>query len=99
MRLQAFIKYRSLMSSMNTFPSFETEEELEEAGKICIICRDEMTVYDSKLLPGCRHAFHKSCLREWLVQQQSCPTCRADINILQQREEQRRNRLNRQQER
>ena len=27
----------------------------------------------------CGHAFHKHCLREWLVQQHSCPTCRSDI--------------------
>lgn len=32
-----------------------------------------------KKLPGCGHAFHTHCLREWLVQQQTCPTCRADI--------------------
>ena len=30
-------------------------------------------------LPGCGHAFHKHCLRDWLVQQQTCPTCRSDI--------------------
>jgi hypothetical protein len=32
-----------------------------------------------KKLPICGHIFHKHCLREWLVQQQSCPTCRSDI--------------------
>ena len=76
-RLTAFFTYRQLMASMNRFPA-ATQEELDEAGP-CIICRDEMTVQDCKRLPACRHIFHKSCLREWLVQQQSCPTCRSDI--------------------
>jgi len=77
-RLVAFNKYRKLMSSMNRF-SNPTIEDLEEE-HTCIICRDEMTVETSKRLPGCGHIFHKSCLREWLVQQQTCPTCRGDIS-------------------
>lgn len=81
-RLLAFTKYRRLMASMNRFESVN-EEELEEAGNDCIICRDEMSVNDCKKLPGCGHIFHKSCLREWLVQQQSCPTCRGDITAME----------------
>lgn len=87
-RLLAFGKYRQLMASMNRFEN-PTEEELEEAGSTCIICRDEMTVVTTKRLPGCGHLFHKSCLRDWLVQQQSCPTCRGDITAMQERERQR----------
>ena len=77
-RLWAFMKYRRLMASMNRFAT-PTAEQLEEAGRVCIICRDEMTLHDCKALPVCQHLFHKSCLREWLTQQQSCPTCRSDI--------------------
>jgi len=73
-----------LTSNMNTrFESVASEEELETAGGTCIICRDRMEVKgihgDCKKLPMCGHTFHKHCLREWLVQQQSCPTCRGDI--------------------
>lgn len=81
-RLVAFAKYRRLMASMNRFHSV-TDEELEDTGNDCIICRDEMTINDCKKLPGCGHIFHKSCLREWLVQQQSCPTCRGDITAME----------------
>jgi E3 ubiquitin-protein ligase synoviolin len=63
-RISAFGKYRQLMASMNRFDN-PTEEELEEAGSTCIICRDEMTVVTTKRLPGCGHLFHKSCLRDW----------------------------------
>ena len=31
---------------------------------------------------------HKSCLREWLVQQQTCPTCRGDISAMEARQRQ-----------
>jgi len=84
-RLGAFFKYRRLMAGMNRFQA-PTESELEEQGHVCIICRDDMTVRDCKRLPVCRHIFHKSCLREWLVQQQSCPTCRSDIATMQAQE-------------
>jgi E3 ubiquitin-protein ligase synoviolin len=84
-RLTAFFNYRRLMASMNRFRS-ATDEELEEAGRTCIICRDEMCTLDCKRLPVCAHTFHKSCLREWLVQQQSCPTCRADIAAMEAQE-------------
>jgi hypothetical protein len=86
-RLVAFSKYRGLMVSMNRFAS-PNDEELDEAGRTCIICRDEMSVDTSKKLPGCGHLFHKSCLREWLVQQQTCPTCRGDIAVMEVRQRQ-----------
>jgi hypothetical protein len=84
-RLAAFLKYRHLMANMNRFQPASLEE-LEENGRTCIICRDEMHVGDCKRLPGCGHIFHKSCLREWLVQQQSCPTCRSDIAAMEAQE-------------
>ena len=83
-RLSAFASYRRLTSNMNTrFEIVTSQEELEQAGPTCIICRDHMELEgvhgDCVKLPICEHIFHKHCLREWLVQQQTCPTCRADI--------------------
>ena len=83
-RLVAFASYRHLTGNMNSrFEAVTDEKELEDAGATCIICRDTMEVHgingDCKKLPLCGHIFHKHCLREWLVQQQSCPTCRGDI--------------------
>lgn len=77
LRLAAFSKYRKLVQSMNRFSA--PPEDHEDMS--CIICRDAMTVHDSKQLPGCGHVFHTCCLREWLVQQQTCPTCRGDIRV------------------
>jgi len=89
-RLIAFAKYNQLMTSMNRFESIDSDDELDKVGRTCIICRDDMTLGDSKKLPGCGHAFHKSCLREWLVQQQTCPTCRGDISVMEGRARQER---------
>lgn len=83
-RLVAFSKYRKLVRSMNRYPAPTAEKIGEEC---CIICRDEMTIHDSKELPGCGHIFHTSCLRDWLVQQQTCPTCRGDISANEARQQ------------
>lgn len=76
MRLKAFKKYRAITANMDQkFPN-ATAEELEKADS-CIICRD--TLWEgSKKLP-CSHVFHLDCLKNWVVMQQCCPTCRADI--------------------
>lgn len=80
-RLIAFNNYRRLTNNLEKrFESVTDEEELDRLGHTCIICRDQMDLLGGcKKLPGCGHAFHTHCLREWLVQQQTCPTCRADI--------------------
>jgi E3 ubiquitin-protein ligase synoviolin len=83
-RLLAFSSYHRLTRSMNKhFSTITTEEELDTAGRTCIICRDRMEVTGTnggcKELPACQHVFHKHCLRQWLVQQQTCPTCRREI--------------------
>ena len=80
-RLIAFNTYRRLTHNMDKrFESIQDEEELDRLGHTCIICRDQMDLSGGcKKLPGCGHAFHTHCLREWLVQQQTCPTCRSDI--------------------
>ena len=80
-RLIAFNNYRQLTHNMDSrFESITDEDELDNLGHSCIICRDQMDLLGGcKKLPGCGHAFHTHCLREWLVQQQTCPTCRSDI--------------------
>ncbi|CAN0031911.1 unnamed protein product, partial [Phaeothamnion confervicola] len=75
-RLRTFHRYRKLTANMNErFPD-ATPDELAACEHTCIICRDAM---DRGKKLGCGHIFHFQCLRSWLQQQQSCPTCRADI--------------------
>eukprot|EP00921_Rhytidocystis_pertsovi_P022390 GHVQ01035776.1.p1 GENE.GHVQ01035776.1~~GHVQ01035776.1.p1 ORF type:complete len:432 (-),score=138.11 GHVQ01035776.1:630-1925(-) len=75
-KIRSFQKYRLLTKNMEQRFADATSSELEEADT-CIICRD--VLYEgSKKLP-CNHVFHLECLKSWFVQQQSCPTCRAEI--------------------
>ncbi|KAM4547284.1 E3 ubiquitin-protein ligase TTC3 isoform 1-T1 [Fundulus diaphanus] len=41
----------------------------------CIICHEDMGPEDTCVLE-CRHSFHDECIRSWLKEQNTCPTCR-----------------------
>ncbi|XP_053502090.1 E3 ubiquitin-protein ligase TTC3 isoform X2 [Ictalurus furcatus] len=41
----------------------------------CIICHDDMVPEDLCVLE-CRHSFHRECIKSWLKEQSTCPTCR-----------------------
>ncbi|XP_041718315.2 E3 ubiquitin-protein ligase TTC3 isoform X2 [Coregonus clupeaformis] len=41
----------------------------------CIICHDDMSQEDLCVLE-CRHSFHTECIKSWLKEQSTCPTCR-----------------------
>ncbi|XP_069001878.1 E3 ubiquitin-protein ligase TTC3 isoform X2 [Embiotoca jacksoni] len=41
----------------------------------CIICHEDMSPEDTSVL-ACRHSFHDKCIRSWLKEQSTCPTCR-----------------------
>ncbi|KAK0148795.1 E3 ubiquitin-protein ligase DZIP3 [Merluccius polli] len=41
----------------------------------CIICHEDMSPERVCVLQ-CRHTFHKECIRSWLKEQSTCPTCR-----------------------
>ncbi|XP_023695952.2 E3 ubiquitin-protein ligase TTC3 [Paramormyrops kingsleyae] len=41
----------------------------------CIICHEEMSAEDLCVLE-CRHSFHRECIKSWLKEQMTCPTCR-----------------------
>jgi hypothetical protein len=43
----------------------------------CAICLDDIT--SEAALLSCGHKFHRSCTKAWLVQNSSCPICRAFI--------------------
>ena len=53
-----------------------TEDELSHNNDDCAICWDPME--SARKLP-CGHLFHTTCLRSWLEQDTSCPTCRHSL--------------------
>ncbi|XP_051542126.1 E3 ubiquitin-protein ligase TTC3-like isoform X2 [Myxocyprinus asiaticus] len=44
----------------------------------CIICHEEMNSEDLCVLE-CRHSFHRECIKSWLKEQSTCPTCREHV--------------------
>ena len=53
-----------------------SKEELTKNSDDCPICWDKMET--GRKLP-CGHLFHNFCLRSWLEQDTSCPTCRKSL--------------------
>ncbi|KAK1833368.1 ERAD-associated E3 ubiquitin-protein ligase HRD1 [Podospora conica] len=87
-RLNALIRYRQALKDMDQYPD-ATAEDLERENT-CIICREEMNIWDAsdatqvertraKKLP-CGHILHFGCLKSWLERQQVCPTCRRPVS-------------------
>ena len=88
-RLGALMKYRQAIKDMNRYAD-ATEEDLSRENT-CIICREDMHVWDlndaariertrPKKLP-CGHILHLGCLKSWMERQQVCPTCRRSVVI------------------
>ena len=54
----------------------------ESALPECVICLTEIALEDRVANAACAHVFHKRCIARWLVQQSTCPTCRADASSI-----------------
>ncbi|XP_035251783.1 E3 ubiquitin-protein ligase AMFR-like [Anguilla anguilla] len=77
-RIRRHKNYLRVISSMEARFAVASAEELAVNGDDCAICWDSMQ--SARKLP-CGHLFHNSCLRSWLEQDTSCPTCRMSLNI------------------
>ncbi|KAM9301909.1 E3 ubiquitin-protein ligase AMFR [Gastrophryne carolinensis] len=77
-RLRRHKNYLRVVGNMEAHFAVATPEELEANNDDCAICWDSMLA--ARKLP-CGHLFHNSCLRSWLEQDTSCPTCRMSLNM------------------
>ncbi|KAM5137987.1 E3 ubiquitin-protein ligase AMFR [Mantella aurantiaca] len=77
-RLRRHKNYLRVVGNMEAHFAVATPEELEANNDDCAICWDSMQA--ARKLP-CGHLFHNSCLRSWLEQDTSCPTCRMSLNM------------------
>nr|XP_055172397.1 E3 ubiquitin-protein ligase DZIP3 isoform X6 [Nyctereutes procyonoides] len=55
--------------------NLDDDEEEEEP---CVICHENLSPENLSVLP-CAHKFHSQCIRPWLMQQGTCPTCRLHV--------------------
>ncbi|XP_041652141.1 E3 ubiquitin-protein ligase AMFR-like [Cheilinus undulatus] len=77
-RIRRHQNYLRVLRNMETRFSVASADELAANNDDCAICWDVMS--SARKLP-CGHLFHSSCLRSWLEQDTSCPTCRMSLNI------------------
>uniref|UniRef100_A0A8K9XU79 E3 ubiquitin-protein ligase AMFR n=1 Tax=Oncorhynchus mykiss TaxID=8022 RepID=A0A8K9XU79_ONCMY len=77
-RIRRHKNYLRVINNMEARFAVATSEELVANSDDCAICWD--TMQTARKLP-CGHLFHNSCLRSWLEQDTSCPTCRMSLNI------------------
>uniref|UniRef100_A0A8D2ZEV6 Autocrine motility factor receptor a n=1 Tax=Scophthalmus maximus TaxID=52904 RepID=A0A8D2ZEV6_SCOMX len=77
-RIRRHRNYLRVLHNMETRFPVATTDELSANNDDCAICWDAMSA--ARKLP-CGHLFHSSCLRSWLEQDTSCPTCRTSLNI------------------
>uniref|UniRef100_A0A8C4PMB4 E3 ubiquitin-protein ligase DZIP3 n=1 Tax=Equus asinus asinus TaxID=83772 RepID=A0A8C4PMB4_EQUAS len=58
--------------------TWEGANNLEEEEEPCVICHENLSPENLSVLP-CAHKFHSQCIRPWLMQQGTCPTCRLHV--------------------
>lgn len=76
-RVKKHKNYLRVVKHMEANYPMATADELEKNSDDCAICWDHMEA--ARKLP-CGHLFHNSCLRSWLEQDTSCPTCRMSLS-------------------
>uniref|UniRef100_A0A8C0K485 E3 ubiquitin-protein ligase DZIP3 n=1 Tax=Canis lupus dingo TaxID=286419 RepID=A0A8C0K485_CANLU len=57
--------------------SWEGDDDDDEE-EPCVICHENLSPENLSVLP-CAHKFHSQCIRPWLMQQGTCPTCRLHV--------------------
>ncbi|KAL4274103.1 hypothetical protein GQ457_13G023670 [Hibiscus cannabinus] len=53
---------------------------VDEAGKECPICLEELAVGGEAACVPCSHCFHEVCIVTWLKKKKRCPCCRFDLS-------------------
>ena len=78
-RIHRHKNYLRVVSSMEERFPLASAEELHAYNDDCAICWERLEA--GRKLP-CGHYYHNSCLRSWLEQDTSCPTCRTVLGDL-----------------
>ncbi|RNA42947.1 E3 ubiquitin- ligase AMFR-like [Brachionus plicatilis] len=75
-RMKRHSNYLKILDKMEKKIPWATQEELNLNDNTCAVCWEIME--RARRLP-CSHMFHHNCLRSWLEQDTSCPTCRKSL--------------------
>jgi autocrine motility factor receptor len=74
-RIRRHSNYLKVIDKMERRFPWANQEELDLTDK-CAVCWEKLE--KARRLP-CSHVFHHHCLRSWLEQDTSCPTCRRSL--------------------
>lgn len=74
-RIRRHSNYLKVIDKMERRFPWASQEELDMTDK-CAVCWENLE--KARRLP-CSHVFHHHCLRSWLEQDTSCPTCRRSL--------------------
>ncbi|EAR85537.1 C3HC4 type (RING finger) zinc finger protein (macronuclear) [Tetrahymena thermophila SB210] len=66
---------QQLQNLINKRQSPVTEDFCKKHDDCCSVCLDEYLVGQISLQLDCKHIYHLSCIKTWLVQQNKCPCC------------------------
>ena len=65
------------MKMQTTEKHAKKQQPMQEPKNIkCVVCQDILKRADKTIKLQCTHVYHKHCLMQWLIQSQTCPTCR-----------------------
>jgi hypothetical protein len=78
--------------ALDTLPTFEytTEREtyMKDCGchqldqtNCCGVCLDEYSLQDKLIQLPCQHIFHLDCVKPWLSEHNTCPSCRFELSV------------------
>jgi Ring finger domain len=70
----------SSMSNKSSSNASSSDEHHHGRGGECSICFEKLLVHEIASWspnPECHHVFHHACIKEWLLHNAGCPTCRA----------------------
>ncbi|KAL0920245.1 hypothetical protein M5K25_009366 [Dendrobium thyrsiflorum] len=76
--LQPDIERRGLSrEEIRCLPCFRSSELVSDD---CVVCLEGFREGDwCRVLPGCKHLFHRICVDRWLERSKVCPICRGGV--------------------
>ena len=78
---RVFASFLSGRVTRNTVVRTYDEESLlniKKENPTCSICLTDITLDEREL--GCKHKFHKKCIKKWIERNPTCPICRKNVD-------------------
>ena len=73
-------KTKNSIKNKNKNKYIEYNLKKEIINSECIICLQEISLYENVILIDCGHMYHKNCLLEWFKKRKNCPICNFSVD-------------------